>query len=460
MDDSLMFERKNGFSDIEEDFRNSIFDFCDEYKDVLNKAKTEREFCSFAVETLERAGFEKLSDKVKLSTGDKVYYVNRGKSVAAFVIGSENITNGVNIVAAHIDSPRLDLKPMPLYEQEGFAFLKTHYYGGIKKFHWYNIPLSIHGVVVKKDGSVLNITFGEDLAEPVLCITDLLPHLSGMYNSKSISEAFEAEKLNVIAGNIPCEEAEKDKVKYGVLKLLNRKYGISEGDFLSGELEIVPALSARDMGFDSSMITGYGQDDRVCAYTALRAITEIEKPQRTAVCLFVDKEEIGSMGNTGAQSRNFENILAKVCSLCGEYNDLVLRECLSNSRCLSADVGAAYDPNFAEVFDARNSARINEGLVIMKCVASAAKSGSNDGNAEFVADVRRIFDENDVQWQIGEYGKVDLCNVGTISKFMANLGADVIDCGVPVLAMHSPAEVTGKFDIYMAYKGYKVFLNS
>lgn len=461
MNQDLVYERKNGFSNIDEKKKTEIFDFCEEYRKALTCAKTEREFCNMSVKLLENAGFKALDEFETLESGDKVYHVNRGKGLCAFVIGKDKIENGVNIVGAHIDSPRLDLKPQPLYEDNGLAFLKTHYYGGIRKYQWYNIPLSLHGVVVKKDGTAVNIEIGENDNEPIFCISDLLPHLASQYSAKKVSEAFDAEKLNVIVGNIPCDDAEKDKIKYGVLKFLNEKYDITEIDLMSSELELVPAFPARDLGFDRSMIAGYGHDDRVCAYTALRAIIDTKKPERTAVCLLVDKEEIGSMGNTGMQSRYFENIMAKICSLCeGNYNELILRECFSNSECLSADVGAAYDPNFPEVYERNNSSYINEGLLVTKYTGARGKSGSSDASAEFMAKIRKIFEDNEVVWQTGELGKVDIGGGGTIAQFVANLDVDVIDCGVTLLGMHAPNEVAGKFDIYMAYKGYKAFMNS
>lgn len=461
MNENLLYERKNGFDGIEESEKTKIYDFCEEYRIALTVAKTEREFCSMTVKMLEKAGFCSIDEKDSLKAGDRVYSVNRGKGISAFVIGTKPVNAGVNIVGAHIDSPRLDLKPQPLYEDNGIAFLKTHYYGGIRKYQWYNIPLSLHGVVVKKDGTAINISIGEDEKDPIFCITDLLPHLAAQYSGKKLSDAFDAEKLNIVVGNIPCEDADKEKVKYGVMKLLNEKYDICEADLMSSELELVPAFAARDLGFDRSMIAGYGHDDRVCAYTAIRAIIDTIKPEKTAVCLLVDKEEIGSMGNTGMQSRNFENVLAKVCSLCNdEYSELTLRECLSNSQCLSADVGAAYDPNFPEVFERNNSSYINEGLLLTKYTGARGKSGSSDASAEFVAKIRGIFEDNGVVWQSGELGKIDIGGGGTIAQFVANLDVDVIDCGVTLLGMHSPSEVAGKFDIYMAYKGYKAFMNS
>ena len=462
MKDGLFYERKNGFTGIDEKQKKEIFEFCEDYKKALTSAKTEREFCSMAFEMLEREGFVRLESKDSLKAGDRIYTVNRGKGVLAAVIGSDSMAAGVNIVGAHIDSPRLDLKPNPMYEDSGFAFFKTQYYGGIRKYQWYNIPLSLHGVVVKKDGTQINISVGENENDPIFCIADLLPHLAQQYAGKKLSEAFDAEKLNVIIGNLECDGDDvKEKVKYGVLKMLNEKYGICEEDFMSSELELVPAFPARDLGFDRSMIAAYAHDDRVCAYTALKAIIETKSPQKTAVCLLVDKEEIGSMGNTGMKSRYFENTLAKMCYMKEkEYNDLVLRECLSNSVCLSADVGVAYDPNFPETCEKRNTAIINGGILLTKYTGSRGKSGSSDASAELVAKIRNIFAEGGVQWQSGELGKVDLGGGGTIAQYVANLDVDVIDCGVPLLAMHSPSEIAGKFDVYMAYKGYKAFMNS
>ena len=461
MSDNLLYERKNGFTGMSEKEKKEIFDFCEEYKKAISIAKTEREFCVFATKMLEENGFELIDSKKELKPGDRVYSLNRGKGVFAAVIGSESITKGVNIVGAHIDSPRLDLKSNPLYEDGGMAYLKTQYYGGIRKYQWLNIPLSLHGVVVKADGSRIDVSIGEDENDPIFCIPDLLPHLAQQYATKKLSEAFDGEKLNVIVGNIECDDADKEKVKYGVMKMLNEKYGICEEDLMSSELELVPAFSARDTGLDRSMIAGYGHDDRVCAYTALKGISEIKMPKKTAVCLLVDKEEIGSMGNTGMKSRYFENMLAKMCSLSEKgYNDLMVRECLSNSTCLSADVGVAFDSNYPETCERRNTAIVNGGLLLTKYTGSRGKSGSSDANAELVAKIRGIFEENGVQWQSGELGKVDLGGGGTIAQFVANLDVDVIDSGVPLLAMHSPNEIAGKFDIYMAYKGYKAFMEA
>ena len=458
MSEELLRERKNGFEGLDESSKAQVYNFCEEYKEAITKAKTEREFCDLSVELLKGAGFKNLADADKLKAGDRVYAVNRGKGVTAFVIGSEDLEQGLNIVGAHIDSPRLDLKPNPLYEDSGMGYFKTHYYGGIRKYQWLNNPLSLHGVVIKKDGEKVQINIGEDPKDPVFCIADLLPHLAQNQSGKKLSEAFEGEKLNVIVGNIPAD-VDKDKVKYAVMDSLNQKYGICERDFITSELELVPAFPARDIGFDRSMILGYGHDDRVCAYTALRGIIDIKNPKKSAVCMLVDKEEIGSQGNTGMQSRFFENTLARICDKCSDaYSELKVRNCLSNSACLSADVNAAYDSNFAEVYERNNSAYVNEGIVVTKYTGARGKSSASDANAEFVAKVCKIFDQQSVKWQCGELGKIDIGGGGTIACYLANLDIEVIDVGVALLAMHAPYEVAGKFDVYMAYKAYKAFM--
>ncbi len=460
MTNGLLRERKNGFETMDETQKNMVYNFCEEYKSAITKAKTEREFCDLSVELLGKSGFKNITDVNKLKAGDRVYAVNRGKGVTAFVIGSDDIESGLNIVGAHIDSPRLDLKPNPLYEDGGMGYFKTHYYGGIRKYQWLNIPLSLHGVVIKKDGTKVDVNVGEDSADPVFCIADLLPHLAQNQVGKKLSEAFEGEKLNVIVGNIPAD-VDKDKVKYAIMDSLNQKYGICEDDFITSELELVPAFPARDIGFDRSMILGYGHDDRVCAYTSLRSIIDINNPKKTAVCMLVDKEEIGSQGNTGMQSRFFENTLARICDKCWDsYSELKVRNCLSNSCCLSADVNAAFDSNFAEVYERNNSAYINEGIVVTKYTGARGKSSASDANAEFVAKICRIFDENLVKWQCGELGKIDIGGGGTIACYLANLDIEVIDVGVALLAMHAPYEVAGKFDVYMAYKAYKAFMEN
>ncbi|MEE1014223.1 MAG: aminopeptidase [Clostridia bacterium] len=455
----LTYENKNQFVALEEREKKSVFDFCEDYRKFITTAKTEREFCEDTCRVLEANGFVALEEKKQLKSGDKVYTVNRGKGVIAAVIGKQPMEEGINLVGAHIDSPRLDLKPNPLYEDQGIAYFKTHYYGGIKKYQWTTIPLAIHGVAALQDGTQIKIIIGESEEDPVFCVSDLLPHLASQQMAKKMPDVITGESLNVILGNIPFEDDEiKEGVKYHILKLLNEKYGITEEDLISSEIEVVPAFGARDVGLDKSMIGGYGQDDRVCAYTALRAILDVKKPDKTAVCLLVDKEEVGSMGSTGMQSRYFENIIAKICAKSQkEYSDLVLRDCLSHSTCLSADVGAALDPNYPEVSEKRNSAILNCGLFLTKYTGSRGKGGASDADAELVAKIRRIFNENQVHWQIGELGKVDAGGGGTIAQYVANLDMDVIDAGVPLLSMHSPFEIAGKLDIYMAYKGYREF---
>ncbi len=457
----LTYSKKNGFSGIDKSEKEAVFAFCDDYRKFLTKAKTEREFCVESYKFLEENGFVSIETVNELKAGDKVYSVNRGKGIFAAVIGEQPLKEGINLVGAHIDAPRLDLKPNPLYEDGGIAYFKTHYYGGIKKFQWLTIPLSIHGVIVKKDGTQIKVNIGEDENDPVFCISDILPHLGQEQAKKPLGEAVPGEILNVILGNIEADDADKEKVKYNVLKYLNEKYGITEADLLSSEIEIVPAYPARDLGFDRSMIAGYGHDDRVCSYTALKALVDLKNPKKTAVCLLVDKEEIGSMGCTGMQSRYFENELAKLCYLKEkEANDLYLRQTLSNSACLSADVGAAFDPNFPEPTERNNTPYLNNGLLLTKYTGSRGKGGASDANAEFVAKIRNLFDENGVLWQIGELGKVDAGGGGTIAQFVANLDMEVIDCGVPLLSMHSPYEIAGKIDIFMAYKGYKAFMEN
>lgn len=459
LQEKLCYKNENAFSKQTDKQKAEIFEFCEDYRKFITAAKTEREFCERAVRELEKAGFVSLESKKSLKAGDKVYTVNRGKGVMAVVIGREDITDGVNIVGAHIDSPRLDLKPNPLYEDGGMALFKTHYYGGIKKYQWTAMPLAIHGVAALADGTQIKIVVGEDEKDPVFCVSDLLPHLAVAQMSKKLSEAISGENLNVLVGNIGCDDPDiKEGVKFAVLKLLNEKYDIVEEDLLSSEIEVVPAFGARDIGFDRSVIGGYGQDDRVCAYTALRAVMEMKEPEHTSVCLLVDKEEVGSMGATGMQSRHFENVMAKICSMCkSDYNDITLRETLSNSTCLSADVGTAFDPNYPEVSEKKNCAIFGGGLVLTKYTGSRGKGGASDACAELVAKIRRIFNDNDVKWQMGELGKVDCGGGGTIAQFVANLDIDVIDAGVPLLSMHSPFELSNKLDVFMAYKGYREF---
>ncbi|MDR1391842.1 MAG: aminopeptidase [Clostridiales bacterium] len=469
--EKLILNNKNGFSKISEEEENSeqnetkkmkidsINNFCKDYKIFLKKSKTERETVDEVVKLLTDEGFRALENLDTLNSGDKIYSVNRGKGVLSAVIGSEPLEKGISIIGAHVDVPRLDLKPNPLFEEHGNAYLKTHYYGGIKKYQWLAIPLAIHGTIVKQDGAKIKICIGENEEEPVFCITDLLPHLAHDQMQKKMNEAINGEILNVLVGNIPHEEKKvKDRVKFNTLKLINEKYNIVEEDFLSCEIEIVPAFNPRDLGFDRSMIAAYGHDDRVCTYAACRAIIDAKEPPKTAVCILVDKEEVGSLGNTGMQSRFFEDKIAKIISLKEKsYSDLMLRDTFSKSICLSADVGVAYDPNFPEVFEERNTSIINGGVMLSKYTGSRGKSGASDASAELVARIRNIFNKNGVIWQMGGFGKVDIGGGGTIAAYVANLNIDTIDCGVPLFSMHAPYEIAGKFDIFMAYKGYKAF---
>lgn len=432
------------------------------YKEFLNTGKTERECIEEIVRQAKEAGYKNLDDIIKkdkkLKAGDKVYSVWMKKSIAMFIIGKKPIEEGMNILGAHIDSPRLDIKQNPLYEDTELAYLDTHYYGGIKKYQWVTLPLAIHGVVVKTDGEVINIVIGEDENDPVLFISDLLIHLAQEQIEKKASKVIEGEDLNVIIGNRPLKGEEKDAVKKQILKLIKEKYGFEEEDFLSAELEVVPAGKARDAGMDRSMIMGYGQDDRVCAYTSLAAMLEFKKVNRTACCILVDKEEIGSVGATGMKSHFFENMVAEVLDRMGEYSELKLRRVLANSRMLSSDVSAAYDPTYASAFEKKNAAYFGKGIVFNKFTGSRGKSGSNDANAEYVAIVRHIMEKHDVTYQTAELGKVDLGGGGTIAYILATYGMDVIDSGVAVLNMHAPWEVVSKADVYETKKGYMAFL--
>ncbi len=462
LNEKLTYSYKNAWEKISEDEKNKAFEFCEAYKIFLNKAKTEREFTSEAVKLAEEKGFVSIGSipsTKKIKPGMKIYQVNRNKSVALCVIGKRPVAEGVNIVGAHIDSPRIDLKQNPLYEDTGMVLLKTHYYGGIKKYQWVTIPLAIHGVVVKKGGEIVNVIIGEDETDPVFTITDLLPHLAADQMQKKMSEAITGEGLNVLLGSIPySDEKVKEKVKLNLLKILNDKYGIIEEDFISAELEVVPAFKAKDVGIDRSLVGAYGQDDRVCSYTALRAILDTDSVDRAAVCLLTDKEEIGSVGNTGAQSSFFQNFIASLCAVTSDnYNDIIFRNCLVNSKMLSADVNAGVDPNYENVHDKRNASFMGKGLVLQKYTGSRGKAGASDANAEYIGALRRLFNENNIVWQTGEIGKVDQGGGGTIAQFLANLGIEVIDCGIPLLSMHAPFEISSKIDIYTMNKAYKVF---
>jgi len=455
----LFNNKRNGWETLTEERKEEISKFGDEYIHYLNTCKTEREAVEFSKEILEKNGFIDIKDKIVLLPGDKIYYVNREKTIYAAVIGEKPVEAGLNIVGAHIDSPRLDLKPNPLYEDTGFAYFKTHYYGGIKKYQWTTIPLSLHGVIIKATGEKIKINIGEDENDPVFTITDLLPHLAQEQMEKKLKEGISGEDLNILIGSIPFgEEKISERIKLNILKILNEKYGISEKDFLSSELELVPAFKARNLGFDKSMIAGYGQDDRVCAYTSLRAIIQIEKPTKTAVCILADKEEIGSMGNTGMESNVFDTFIAEILNKTNTNRPNLLDKVFCNSKMLSADVDAGLDPIYAQVSEKNNASFLGYGIGMNKYTGARGKSGASDANAEYVAKIRNLLESKGILYQIAELGKVDIGGGGTIAYILANKGIDVIDCGVPVLSMHSPYEVTSKFDIYEAYRTYKAFM--
>ncbi len=455
LQDTVLYQRDNVYDTAFRDKQKEIFDFSEDYKAFLDSSKTERLSVQTAVKLAEKAGFSLLEEKTELKTGDKVYTLNRGKGIFLAVIGEESLNEGINLVAAHIDAPRLDLKPNPLYEDMSLALLKTHYYGGIKKYQWPTIPLALYGVVYLADGTKVEIAIGDKPQDPVFYITDLLPHLATEQMGKKLAQGITGESLNLLVGSIPYEDKEaKERVKLNVLKILNESYGICEKDFISAELEVVPAYPARDVGFDRSLISAYGHDDRVCSFTGLRAILDCQNPKKTAVCMLVDKEEIGSMGNTGMQSRFFEHILGEMCDKTGAS----LRLCMTHSTCLSADVGAANDPTYPTVQEKNNAAVLNGGIMLSKYTGSRGKSGSSDASAELVSKIRRLFDKNGIVWQIAELGKVDEGGGGTVAQFVANLDIDTIDCGVPLLSMHAPYEIAAKADVYMAYLAYKAFL--
>ncbi len=451
---SLLTERKNGFYRLTDEEVKLADDFCEGYKVFLDESKTERECVSFAIKAAEEKGFVPYDFNATYKAGDKVYFNNRGKSICLAVIGKNGTKNGVRISAAHIDSPRLDLKPIPLYESNDTAMFKTHYYGGIRKYQWVATPIAMHGVFALKNGETLTVKVGEDDNDPVFCITDLLPHLAQEQVTKTLAAAFTGEDLNITVGSRPVrDENEKKAFKANCMKLLNEKYGITEEDFLSAEIEFVPAFKAKDVGFDRSIIGAYGHDDRVCSYPALQAIFDCGVPEDTCITVLTDKEEIGSCGNAGLAGDWLANFVTDLA----EQDGLKGRHVLAKSTCLSADVTAAFDPNYPSAFEANNSAYINYGVGVSKYTGSRGKSGTNDANAEFVAKVRRIFDENNVIWQMAELGRVDLGGGGTVALLISKLGVEVIDVGVPVLSMHSPYEMVSKIDVYEAYKGFKAF---
>ena len=449
--EKLLSQRKNGYDRVPAQEIPAMERYCSLYKTFLHQGKTERECARVAVELAEKAGFKSYERGMELKPGDRIYRVNRGKSVMLAVIGKQSLEKGAQIVAAHIDSPRLDLKPNPLYEDSELAFFKTHYYGGIRKYQWVTIPLELHGVVAKKDGTVVEVRLGED-KEPKFVITDLLPHLGGEQGKKPLNEAVPGESLNILLGSCPSgEEDEKDRVKMQILEKLYEKYGITEDDFTSAELEAVPAAAPTDIGLDASLIGAYGHDDRVCGFAALQGILELAEPEKTAVCMLADKEEIGSMGVTGMQSATFDTFLHDLC----DGQSVPLRACFESSFCLSCDVTAAYDPNFPEVFEKRNAAFVNYGVGLCKYTGARGKSGASDASAETVAYVRRVLDEADVLWHISELGKVDAGGGGTVAMYMANRNIATLDAGVPVLSMHAPFETVAKLDCYMTYKACK-----
>ena len=453
--EKLFLNRKNGLSVASEETVNSAYAYADGYKKFLDNAKTEREAAKTAVLMAEKKGFVPFEIGKEYKAGDKVYFNNRGKTVAFAVIGKQTADNGINITAAHIDSPRLDLKPNPLYEDSELALFKTHYYGGLRKYQWTAVPLAIHGVFALRDGTVKEVSIGENEDEPKFVINDLLPHLSAEQNKRTLSDGIKGEELNVLVGSRPFKADEgSELVKLNILNLLNQKYGISEDDFLSAELEMVPAHKACDIGFDGSLIGAYGQDDRVCAYPALTAILEVENPEKTALAILADKEEIGSTGNTGLESDFLRYIIGDIAKMQKVDATVALR----NSKCLSADVNAGFDPTFPDVMDRRNASFLNYGVVVTKYTGARGKSGTSDASAEYAAYVRNMLDKAGIVWQTGELGKVDLGGGGTVAMFIANMGVDVIDLGVPVLSMHAPFETTSKFDVYMCYKAMYEFM--
>lgn len=451
---------KNAWEKYSDEEFKLVMKFNDDYKDFLSKGKTERLCVELSVKEAEANGFKELSTYSSLKKGDKVYVTNKNKNFAAFVIGEETIENGLRVLGAHIDSPRLDIKQNPLYEKNGFTLLDTHYYGGVKKYQWVTIPLALYGVVCKKDGTTINIAIGDDINDPVVGISDLLIHLAGDQLQKTAAKVIEGEDLDLTLGNIPKKGAEKDKVKAYILDLLKDKYNFEEEDFLSAEIEVVPAGPSRDYGLDKSMVAGYGHDDRVCAYTSLRAVLDAGECKYTTCAVLVDKEEVGSIGATGAQSKWFENVIAELIALQEEYSDLKLRHALTNTKMLSSDVSAGFDPLYPGVNDSKNSAYFGNGIVFNKYTGARGKSGCNDCMPEFFSDIRRVMDENDINFQTAELGKVDQGGGGTIAYILGNYNMNVVDAGVAVLNMHSPMEIVSKADVYEAYKAYKAFIKN
>ena len=450
--------KKDGWEEANEAERKEIFDISEKYMEFLNQAKTEREFIKKARELADQNGYKDIMEFETLKPGDKIYFVNREKSMYLAIIGEESIENGMHIIGSHVDSPRLDLKPNPLYEDTGLAYFKTHYYGGIKKYQWTTIPLSIHGVIVKKNGEKIELNIGEDEKDPIFTITDLLPHLAQEQMEKKLKNGINGEDLNLLIGSIPYKDEKiTEKVKLNILDLLNKKYGITEADLNSAEIELVPAFKARSLGLDESMVAAYGQDDKVCAYTSLAAMMNLKNVKNTAVCILSDKEEIGSMGNTGMESHMFDFFVSEMLNKLGINRPNLLDKVFCFSKMLSSDVDAGFDPIYASVSDKTNAGFIGKGIAIVKYTGARGKSGASDANAEYVAWIRNVLDKNDIKYQLTELGKVDIGGGGTIAYILANKGTDVIDCGVPVLSMHAPYEVTSKYDIYSAYKTYEAF---
>ena len=450
--------RKNIWNEITEEKQAKMFEFCNEYMQYLTASKTERLATEEAVKLAQAKGFKHISEFEALKEGDKVYFTNMNKNVALYIIGKQPITKGIRILGAHIDSPRLDLKQNPLYESNGFSLLDTHYYGGVKKYQWVTIPLALIGVVCKKDGTIVNVNIGDDENDPIVGISDLLIHLSADQMRKTGDKIIEGEKLDVTVGSIPLKGEEKDAVKANVLKLLKEKYDFEEEDFLSAEIEVVPAGKTRDYGLDRSMIAGYGHDDRVCGYTSLRAILDIEASEYTTCCILVDKEEVGSVGATGAASVFFENTIADLLCMTGETSYVALKKAMENSFMLSSDVSAGFDPLFPEVNETKNTAYLNKGIVFNKYTGSRGKSGSNDAAPEYMAKIRKIMDDNGIYFQTAELGKVDQGGGGTIAYILGKYNMNVIDAGIAVLNMHAPMEIVAKADVYEAYLAYKAFL--
>ena len=452
--------QKNAWVKYQGEALDNLMKFNEEYKEFISLCKTERECVDLAIKICEENGFKELSTYETLKPGDKVYTTNKGRNIAAFVIGDRPLVEGINLLGAHIDSPRIDLKQNPLYEKTDFALLDTHYYGGIVKYQWVAHPLAIHGVVCKKDGTTVTLNIGEDINDPVVCITDLLPHLAADKNSKPANKVIEGEDLDVTIAHMPLEGEDKEAVKKNVLKLLNEKYGIENEDFISAEIEIVPAGPARDLGLDRSMVLGYGHDDRVCGYTSLRAVLDQGKCDYTTCAILVDKEEVGSQGATGAHSKWFENVIAELVNLTTTYSDLTVRRTMTNSRMLSSDVSAGVDPLYMGVFEHKNAAYLGKGICFNKYTGSRGKSGCNDASPEFMAMIREVMDSNNIHYQTAELGRVDVGGGGTIAYILGNYNMEVIDAGIPVLSMHAPNEVVSKVDVYEAYLAYKAFIKN